>query len=111
MVPLTVVVLLKKMGLCRRFLALTGVKEERLIPYIMTVVCFGGTAWFYGAKGACRRGCRSSLPEDTVAALINMIINFKWKISSHAAGIAGIVAPLICIEKTDSPGRNCLAGS
>ena len=48
-----------------------------------------------------------------VAALVNMIINFKWKISSHAAGIAGIVALLICMKKNGfaCPGTVWLAHS
>ena len=32
-----------------------------------------------------------------VAGLINLLINFKWKISAHSAGIAGVVAMLIRI--------------
>ena len=95
-VPMIMVVLLKKMGLVDDF-GLNG-RIERLIPYIMTVVCFGGTAWFMAAKGA-PSWLSLFFAGGAVAALVNMIINFKWKISSHAAGIAGIVALLICIEK------------
>lgn len=39
----------------------------------------------------------------SLAALVNMIVNFRWKISAHAAGMAGIVAALIQIMKEGSP--------
>lgn len=50
-VPMIMVVLLKKMGLVDDF-GLNG-RKERLIPYIMTVVCFGGTAWFFSVAWLC----------------------------------------------------------
>ena len=43
-----------------------------------------------------------------IAGVINLIINFRWKISAHAAGIAGIVALLtrLLIIGIPVPGLN-----
>lgn len=99
-IPMILVFLLKKMGLIED-IGLNG-QKERLIPYIITVVCFGGTAWFFAAKGA-PIWLPMFFAGGALAALVNLIINFKWKISAHAAGIAGIVALLIRIAKDGSP--------
>ncbi len=66
-------------------------RKERLLPYIITIVCYVATAmylfsinapqwlWMFMFGGGC-------------AALISMIVNFKWKISAHMAGIGGFIA-------------------
>ncbi len=38
-----------------------------------------------------------------VAGAINLLINFRWKISAHAAGVAGVVALLIRIIRDGLP--------
>lgn len=89
--PMVLVLLLKKMGLVQD-IGLNG-RKERLIPYIISILALGGTALFFLYKQA---------PEwiwlffigGAVGGLINMAINFRWKISAHAAGIAGVVAIL-----------------
>lgn len=73
-------------------------RQERLIPYIITAFCMGGTAWFLSSRGAPLWLDMFYLGGAT-ASLINLIINFKWKISAHAAGIAGLIALLIRLEK------------
>lgn len=87
--PMVLVLLLKKMGLVQD-IGLNG-RKERLIPYIISILALGGTALFFLYKQA---------PEwiwlffigGAAGGLINMAINFRWKISAHAAGIAGVVA-------------------
>ena len=87
--PMVLVLLLKKMGLVQD-IGLNG-RKERLIPYIISILALGGTALFFLYKQA---------PEwiwlffigGAVGGLINMAVNFRWKISAHAAGIAGVVA-------------------
>lgn len=99
-VPMLLIILLKKMGLIQD-LGLNG-RKERLIPYVITTVCYAGTAWFMAAKGA-PLWLSMFFAGGGLASLINLLINFSWKISAHAAGIAGIVALLIRIQKDGSP--------
>lgn len=99
-VPMLLIVLLKKMGIVED-LGLNG-QKERLIPYIITTVCFGVTAWFMSSKGA-PMWLSMFFAGGALGSLLNLLINFSWKISAHAAGIAGIVALLIRIEKDGSP--------
>ncbi len=77
-------------------------RKERLLPYIITIVCYVATAmylfsinapqwlWMFMFGGGC-------------AALISMIVNFKWKISAHMAGIGGFIA-LVCRINADGDG-------
>lgn len=99
-VPMVMVLLLKKMGFVED-LGLNG-RKERLIPYVISIVCFGVTAWFMSSKGA-PIWLSMFFAGGAVAAFVNLIINFKWKISAHAAGIAGVVALLVKIAKDGSP--------
>lgn len=75
-------------------------RQDRLIPYITATVYYLGAVWYlsythepqwlvmYAAGGA-------------LACLISTIINIKWKISAHMAGIAGVVALLWQINAMD----------
>lgn len=98
--PMLMVVLLKKMGLIND-IGLNG-RRERLVPYIITVVCLLGTGWFLYFKGA-PLWVAMFFAGGALAALINLTVNFRWKISAHAAGIAGMVAMLIQITKEGFP--------
>lgn len=95
-VPVLLVLMLKKMGVVDD-IGLNG-RKERLIPYIITMVCLGCSAWFLGVKGAPIWLCMF-FTGGAVAAFINLLVNFKWKISAHAAAIAGIIALLVRMEK------------
>ncbi len=96
LVPMLLVLLLKKMGIIDD-IGLNG-RRERLIPYIITIVCLGGTGLFLYLKMA-PLWVAMFYAGGALAALINLIINFRWKISAHAAGIAGLVAMLIQVTK------------
>ncbi|MDE6650276.1 MAG: phosphatase PAP2 family protein [Muribaculaceae bacterium] len=98
-VPLLLVLLLKKMGMIED-VGLNG-RKERLIPYVITIVCLAGTAVFLYLKMA-PIWVAMFYAGGAVAGLINLIVNFRWKISAHAAGIAGLVAMLIQITKEGS---------
>lgn len=102
-IPMILIGLLKKMGVVDD-LGLNG-QKERLIPYVISIVCFGVTAWFMYAKGA-PQWLSLFFAGGGIAALVNLVINFKWKISAHAAGIAGVVALLIRIAKDGSAEPN-----
>lgn len=96
LVPMLLVLLLKKMGLISD-IGLNG-RRERLIPYVITILSLGGTGVFLYAKMA-PLWVAMFYAGGALAALINLIVNFRWKISAHAAGMAGIVAMLIQITK------------
>ena len=98
--PLIMIFLLKKLRLIDD-IGLNG-RKERFIPYTISIVCLGGTAWLLWDKGL-PVWVTMFYAGGALAALINMIINFRWKISAHAAGIAGIVAMLIQITKEGFP--------
>ena len=99
-IPMLLIMLLKKMKIVDD-LGLNG-QKERLIPYIITIVCYLATAWFMATKNA-PQWMWLFFCGGALGGFINMLINFRWKISAHAAGIAGIVALLIRIEKDGSP--------
>lgn len=98
--PMVTFWVLRKMGLVDDI----GLNErkERLIPYIITLACLGGTAVFMSHKGA-PMWVTMFFAGGAVGALINLLVNFRWKISAHAAGIAGIVALLVRILKDGYP--------
>lgn len=93
-IPALLVVLLKKMGLVDD-LGLNG-RKERFIPYIITIVAMAGTGAFLWSKHA-PMWLVMFFAGGAAAGLVNMIVNFRWKISAHSAAIAGIVALLIRI--------------
>lgn len=99
-IPMLLVLLLKRMGLVHD-LGLNG-RKERLIPYIISLVTMAGTGWFMMYKGA-PMWLVMFFGGGAVAAIVNLLINFRWKISAHAAGIAGVVALLVRILHDDFP--------
>lgn len=99
-VPMLLVLLLKKLGLIQD-VGLNG-RKERLIPYIITMACLGASAYFLHFKGA-PTWVAMFYAGGALAAFINFLVNFRWKISAHAAGIAGVVAMLIQIMKEGLP--------
>lgn len=94
--PMLLIFLLKVMGVVQD-VGLNG-QKERLIPYIITALCYGGSAWFVASRGA-PVWVAMFFAGGALASLINLAINFKWKISAHAAAIAGLVALLIRLQR------------
>ncbi len=96
LVPMLLVLLLKKLGMIQD-IGLNG-RKERLIPYVITIVCLAGTGVFLYLKMA-PVWVAMFYAGGALAGVINLLINFRWKISAHAAGIAGLVAMLIQVIK------------
>ena len=94
--PMLLIYLLKLLGVVQD-VGLNG-QKERAIPYIITALCYGGSAWFVASRGA-PVWVAMFFCGGVVASLLNLCINFKWKISAHAAAIAGIVALLIRLQR------------
>ncbi len=95
-VPLLLVLLLKKIGLIDD-IGLNG-RKERLIPYVIIILCLAATGLFLYLKMA-PLWVAMFYAGGALAGLINLLVNFRWKISAHAAGIGGLVAMLIQITK------------
>lgn len=99
-VPLACVYVLKGMGVVSD----PGLNQrgERTIPYIIMILCYAGTAWFFWIKNA-PMWVNMFYLGAAVAALINFVINFKWKISAHSTALAGVVALLLTIATPALP--------
>ncbi len=95
-VPILLIFLLKKQGFVDDY-GLNG-QKERLIPYIITILCMGATAGFMAWKNA-PMWTVMFFAGGALAGLINFIVNFRWKISAHSAGVAGIVALLVHLAR------------
>ncbi|MCH5227601.1 MAG: phosphatase PAP2 family protein [Muribaculaceae bacterium] len=94
--PMLLIFLLKLFGIVQD-VGLNS-QKERAIPYIITAICYGCSAWFVAARGA-PAWVAMFFCGGALASLINLGINFKWKISAHAAAIAGLVALLIRLQR------------
>lgn len=97
-IPSILVLALKKIGLVKD-VGLNN-QKERLIPYLAGIICLIGTAVFLGLKEA-PSWIVMFYFGGAVAGVIEVIVNFWWKISVHAAGIAGIVALLTYLLISD----------
>ena len=104
--PMLLVYLLKLFGLVQD-VGLNN-RRERMIPYIITVLALVGSAWFMASKGA-PLWIVMFYAGGALAGLINFAINFRWKVSAHAAGIAGVVAILIRIRMEWMPSDGLFA--
>lgn len=97
-IPALVVLLLKRIGIVQD-LGLNG-QRERFIPYVCCIMCLLATALFMHFKGA-PIWLVMFFIGGAAAGIIEVVVNRWWKISVHAAGIAGIVALLIHILMGD----------
>lgn len=94
--PMLMILLLKQLGVIQD-VGLNG-QKERFLPYLITAICYGGSAWFVASRGA-PVWVSMFFCGGVVASLLNLVINLKWKISAHAAAIAGIFALLIRLQR------------
>ena len=67
------------------------VREQRLIPYLFAVLCYLVAAYYLYY-------CHSPqwfimfMVGSAITVLVMALINLKWKISAHMAGIGGVIA-------------------
>lgn len=102
-IPILLVLLLKRIGVVKD-IGLNS-RKERLIPYIITFVSMAGTGVFMYFKGS-PMWLVMFFGGGAVAGIVNLIVNFWWKISAHAAGIASVVALMIRIIRDGYPLDN-----
>lgn len=91
-IPAVIVLMLKRFGVIND-IGLNR-REERSIPYAVSILCLIGTAVFFHFKGA-PQWVGLFFIGGAVAGIVELIVNRWWKISVHAAGIAGLVAMLL----------------
>ncbi|MDE6271649.1 MAG: hypothetical protein K2M31_01410 [Muribaculaceae bacterium] len=80
-------------------------RRDRLIPYIITAGCLAACGYYL---------TRTGLPGwvgyfyigAAAATLFNLLVNFKWKISAHGAGIGGLIAMLLVLNRYGLPAYN-----
>ncbi|MDE6544105.1 MAG: hypothetical protein K2J97_05010 [Muribaculaceae bacterium] len=92
--PLIGIFLMMKLGIVTD----SGLNKqgERMWPYILSALCYGGCALFLRHLHA-PAWLYMFLVGGAVAGLVNMAVNFKWKISGHGAAMGGLVSFLIFI--------------
>jgi len=87
--PLIFLSVLRHFGIVRDLHV--DVREERFVPYLFTALCYGVAAYYL-------HYCHSPqwfvmfMVGSAVTVLLMALINLKWKISAHMAGIGGVVA-------------------
>ena len=81
LVPALLILTLKKMGAIRD-VGLNN-RDERLWPYVISIICLGGTALFVAMKGA-PMWLTMFFAGGAVAGIVELIVNHWWKISVHA---------------------------
>ncbi|MCM1349081.1 MAG: phosphatase PAP2 family protein [Firmicutes bacterium] len=66
-------------------------RKERTIPYCISIACYGVAAYYlYRLSGP---GWLVGIMVGGMATiLINMVVNFKWKISGHMAAMGGLMS-------------------
>lgn len=102
-IPSVLVLILKKIGVVQD-VGLNN-RQERFFPYVICILALIGTSLFLSFKGA-PQWLVMFYMGAAAAGIVEVIINRWWKISVHAAGIAGIVALLtyLLIHEFSMPG-------
>lgn len=80
-------------------------RTDRLYPYLITAACLLGCGYYL---------TRTGLPDwvgffyigAAIATGVNLIVNFFWKISAHGAGIGGLIAMLMVLNRYGLPSYN-----
>lgn len=91
MLPISVIIILKRVGVLSDY----GVnrRSERRLPYLIGIVCLIATAVLLYFKHA-PLWFVAFYVGGALAGIIELLVNLRWKISAHAAGVAGVVALL-----------------
>ena len=68
-------------------------RAERSIPYVFAILCYVA-AYFYLNHIHAPQWFSAFMAGGALACAVSFVVNLKWKISAHMAGMAGIVALL-----------------
>ena len=76
------------------------VREQRFIPYIFTALCYLAAAYYlYYCHSP--RWFTMFMVGSAFTVVVMALINLKWKISAHMAGIGGLIALVYQIHVQD----------
>lgn len=67
------------------------VREQRLIPYLFTALCYAVAAYYLYFHHS-PQWFVMFMVGSAISVLVMALINLKWKVSAHMAGIGGVVA-------------------
>jgi len=76
------------------------VREQRLIPYLFTALCYAVAA-FYLYYCHSPQWFTMFMVGSALTVVVMALINLKWKISAHMAGIGGLIALIFQIHVQD----------
>lgn len=68
-----------------------NVREQRLFPYLFTALCYGVAAYYLHAICHAPQWCVMFMVGSAITVLLMALINLKWKVSAHMAGIGGVI--------------------
>lgn len=83
------------------------VREQRLIPYLFTALCYGVAAYYLYFHHS-PQWLVMFMVGSALAVLVMALINLKWKISAHMAGIGGVVGLIFQIHRQGLGAFNLL---
>lgn len=72
-------------------------RKERIYPYLSVIACYIAAAFYLNHVHAPMWLIAFAIG-GTLTCIVSTLINFKWKISAHSAGLAGLVALLFHIH-------------
>ena len=95
LMPLAAIFLLLK----RKVVSDPGLNQrsERLIPYVITILCYLGCA-LYLYRASAPGWLTGFMIGGAAAAVVSLVVNFWWKISAHAAALGGLVAMMFRVN-------------
>ena len=70
---------------------LVEVREQRLFPYLFTILCYLVAAYYLYYRHQ-PQWFVMFMVGSAVTVLVMTLINLRWKISAHMAGIGGVIA-------------------
>jgi len=91
LLPLTGIMALYKFGAVKN--PRLNARGERLIPYVLAMLCYLGCAFFL-YRAAAPVWLSLFYVGGAAAIAVNALVNIRWKISAHSAAIGGLVALL-----------------
>lgn len=100
--PAVNILLLKWYGVVKSFSMET--RAERNAPFVSTVF-FYALGYYMLRKGALPESLFAILMGCMAVLVLIIIINFKWKISAHAAGVFGLIGTVLALFQAHSFGN------
>lgn len=95
LIPICIIILLWKFGTISSFYIEDA--RERSLPYIYTLCCFSFWCYFITSIIKLPQVWVCISVSTTIALLLVIIINCKWKISAHLTGMGGLLGGICSI--------------